>query len=311
MSNGGATGGHPPSWTPERAAAAPYSLAWCHALQRELVGVGTGAALHPALHAAYRLLRHARNAAVARRVGEGYLLVATGERLSGLTQPLREVFYPYHRVASTGGARTGGSARGTRVDREVAALINRGVIPASGALHPYADRMLRFLHRHRLQPCAAQFIIYDTRLGIATEVDLVCVDLDAPASASRSNVVLVECKTGFDRNYEAVMGRFCSPFVERTMLTQISMTHRNAHQLQALAQFVIARVNYGPLVQRAAVLVLSEGENALYAISAELMAVRYDVYRNLEMRASHSPEDVQRRGAAAAAREARARALFT
>ena len=310
MSTAGYAGGTPAPWSPERASRAEFSYAWCHELRRELVGVGTGGALHPALHAAYRLLRHDNNRAVRRLVG-GYTVVGTGQRLDGLTQPLRDIFYPYHRVISTGGSRTGGSARGTQADHEVARLVNDGQMPAGGALHPYAERMLRFLHRHGLQPCAAQFLIYDLSLGIATEVDVVCVDLSAPYRDGRPNVVIVECKTGFDKNYEAVSGRFCSPFVKDSGLTAIKMSYRTAHQLQALAQFVMLRVNYGPLVLRAVVLVLSATENSLYRVCPELEAVKFDVYSNLHQRVASTPEEVQRLGAAAAARAARMRSFFT
>jgi hypothetical protein len=301
----------PPPWTPQRAEAAPFSEGWCHALRRELVGVGTGDALHPALHAAYRLLRHPNNAAVRRRVGEGYTLVETGQHLDGLTQPLRDIFYPANRAASTGGARTGGSSRGTQVDREITALVNRGAMPASGRLHPYAHRMLDFLHRHRLQPCAAQFIVYDLRLRIATEIDIVCIDLRARYEGGRSNVVFVECKTGFDRNYEVPSGWLFSPFVDSSPLTRIQMSHRAAHQLQALVQYMMGHLNYDRLVLRAVVLVLSESENRLFSVARDLDDCKYDVYQNLRLRLTHGAEEVHRRGAAAAAREARARAFFS
>jgi hypothetical protein len=281
----------------------PTNLRWFAELATSLRGVGTAPTLPAKLATAYRLLNHPRNAAVKRRVG-GYIEVASGRRLDGLTKPLRDVFHPYHRVVSTGGAKTGGAARGTQADREIADLVNHGRIPESGHFSPYAVRILAFLRQHDLQPCASQFIVYDTDLRIATEIDLVCVD-------NGGRVVFVECKTGFDRNYEVSAGRLCSPFVENSALTAIEMTHRNAHQLQALAQFIIARRGHGDLVHRAVVAVFSATENSLYRISPELEAVRYDVFRNLRARVDAGEGAVRRKGAAAAAKNSYLRSLFT
>ena len=284
------------------------SFKWFTELGEKLHGVGTGPVLEPHLHNAYRLLHHPRNASVCR--SGGYMLVGTGQRLDGLTDPLRDTFYPRRRVVSTGGAKTGGSARGTTADREIAGLVNKAQMPKSGAFSPYALRILHFIRRHGLQPFAAQFIVYDTDLRIATEIDLVCIDTMGSAAAE-GRIVFVECKTGFDRNYDLQTGRFASPFVRDSRLTLIPMTYRNAHQLQALAQFIIARKNYGNLVHRAVVAVFTSSEDALYKISPEIEAVRYDVFCNLRARLASSEDETQRRGAAAAAKDSVMKSLFT
>lgn len=283
---------------------------WYSDLGQRLRGTGTEPTIPPQFVEAYRVLNHPRNAFVARRPFAGYELVRDGtrERLDGLTKPLQDVFYPGHRVISTGGAATGGSTRGTVADKEVADLVNKGTLPADGSFSPYALRILRFLWRHNLQPCAAQFLVYDERIRIATEIDLVCVDLRVPAG--RRNVVFIECKTGFERNYEKPDGRFCSPYVPDSAISAITKNYRNTHQLQALVQLIMARLAYPALVRDVFVLVMRSGEDVLYPISRELRAVRYHVYTNLALRLAAGADETQRRGVEATAAADRIRALF-
>ena len=281
---------------------------WFYALNFLFNNTICSSRLEPKYLRAYQLLHHPRNKQVRKQPWMGYIIVDSKKRLEGLTKPLKAVFYPYQKCASTGGARTGGSARGNMADREIAALVNHGTIPANG-FSKYTIRILEYLRRLQLQPFASQFIVYDDNIGIATELDLLCVDHTAPAT---DNVVNVQVKTGFDLNYEANDGEFLSsPYVANSKLARIHKNHRNCHQLQNLVEHMIVQLNYNRLLRESVVMVFSEEVSSLYRIGKDLMDAKMDIYQNLYKRQFDSDMQLQIKGITAGAAAKKAKKLFT
>lgn len=235
-------------------------------------------------HSAHRLVHHQRNGAIRRRPFAGYILQEgdSSARLEGITKPIQAVFYPYHKSASTGGSKTGGASRGNLTDREIQMLVNEGRMPDNGeSFSKYTEMVLEYLHRHKLRPFAAQFLVYDTNLRMATELDLLCVDM---ARDSHVNVVNLQVKTGFDNNYDTPGGRFLSPYVPASPLKRIQKSHRTAHALQALVEHMMVQINYNRELCDTFILVVSEDVTSLYRISEELRRLEYDIYHNLYLR---------------------------
>ena len=287
-------------------------MEWYCELNMLLARTVSEEACAPRYRNAWRLFHHTRRLLVKKQPWVGYVLTLPDgktRRLEGLTKPLKSVFYPYQQIASTGGAKTGGSARGNAVDRELAALVNHGTIPGEG-FSKYTLQVMKYLKKHGLRPFAAQFLVYDENIGIATELDLLCVD-EAVSVADANNVVNVQVKTGFDLNYEVEREHLSSPYVKDSMLKKIYMNHKNVHQLQTLAEHMIVQLNYDKLLRESVVLVFSEDVSSLYRIGHELMALKLDVYQNLYKRQQSSDADIQIAGIRAGAAAKKAHAMFT
>jgi hypothetical protein len=237
------------------------------------------------LQNAFLLMHHPRNKLVKKQPWKGYVYTKDGKKLDGLTEPLKRLFYPYHLNAVTGGAKTGGSSRGNRTDKELAGLINEGKLPISedGSFSTYTERVLAYLHKHNLQPFMAQHLVFDENLNIATELDLVCVyqKFNRP---NDKNVVNVQIKTGFDKNYEVTSGHLCSPYVCNSKITRIKKSYETTHQLQNLVEHMMVTKNYDDLLLESVVLVVSEEVTSKYRISDHIFGVKDDVYENLKQR---------------------------
>jgi len=268
------------------------------------------------LQNAYLLLHHPRNKMIRKQPWKGYVLTdhkisAVSKKMDGLTEPLKLLFYPYQKSAVTGGAKTGGSARGNTTDRELANLINNGKLPepADGSFTKYTERVLAYLHKHNLQPFSAQHLVFDEKLGIATELDLLCIyqKFDKPHD---KNVVNVQVKTGFDKNYEVSSGHLCSPYVCDSKLTRVKKSYETTHQLQTLVEHMIVEKNYDDLLLESVVLVVSEEVTSKYRISSELFAVKEDVYENLVQRLTNDETELEINNVKAAAAMKKARTLF-
>lgn len=226
------------------------------------------------MHRAYDLLRHPRNANIKKKPWAGYVM-GTNTKMSGITKPLQRLFYPYQKSATTGGAKTGGSARGNVTDSELASLINKGAMP-SERFSVYTERTLAYLYKHKLKPVAAQFLVYDERMRLATELDLVCIDLARPVT---NNVVNIQLKTGFDKNYDTACGRFLSPSKRPdSMIAKIQTSHKTKHQLQVLVEHMMVQINYDRALAKSSVIVMSEDVVSMYDVNAELYDAKYEIY---------------------------------
>jgi len=297
------------------AATKQIKMEWYYELNHLMTSTMSPVGLSPRYINAYKLFHHPRRHQIRKQPWVGYVMVTPDgktRKLDGLTKPLKEVFYPYQRSESTGGAKTGGSARGNIVDKEIADLVNHCRV--STTLSKYTVQVLTYLKKHNLQPFAAQYLVFDENLGIATELDLLCIDLSVAVSLSGAavdNVVNVQVKTGFDLNYETEKEYLSSPFVKDSAITRIYKNHKNTHQLQNLVEHMIVQLRYDRLLKESVVLVFSEEVNSLYRIGHMLMAVKADVYENLYKRQHVQPLDLQIKGMKAGAAAKKAKALFT
>lgn len=247
------------------------------------------------LRAAFHFFHHPRNKLVCKLPFKGFTLtggVGVGRsHLDGLTAQLETVFYPFSARKSTGGARSGGASRGNQVGAEIDRLVNQGLVPGGSGpssaatlagAHKYTLKTLQYLKDHQLQPFAAEMIVYDEKIGIATPIDIVCVDL--ACKDLQRNIVMVELKTGFDLNYEAADGFFHSPFVKDSLLLTTTDSHKNKHQLQALVEHMLVTKNYGDFVRETRVLVISENIHSSYGLSKHIRGLAHHVYLNLYRR---------------------------
>lgn len=269
-------------------------LGWFSAVRPQLEGAPCEAALSWDLIPAFRLLHHPRNRKI--KHGRGFVLHHEGRdiRLDGLTSQLREVFHPMPMAVSTGGAATGGSARGMEVDKEIEALVNHGKLPTSDTLLDYTVKTLQHLHKNGLQPFACQFLVYDGALGIATPLDILCINrrLTRADCVEGSNVVIVELKTGFENNnYHKSQGYMVSPAVPNSRLRELPDSQYMRHQLQLFVQFLITKYRYNRLVREARLVVISADRHSSYPLARDTMDLFADINNNLIKRKELMPVD--------------------
>ncbi len=228
---------------------------------------------------AFQLMHHPRMSMVKHIPYRGFTLGGS-VHLDGLTAQLEGLFYPSSRRMSTGGGKSGGASRGNTVSEEIDKLVNSGIMPQT--MHKYTIKTLQYLKDHQLQPFAAELIVFDERIEIATPIDIACVDL-ACADMGK-NIVMIELKTGFDNNYDAAGGFFHSPFAADSALLATTDSHRNKHQLQALVEHLIVAKNYTAAVRETRVLVISEKIHSSYGLCPHIRRLATDVYTNLRKR---------------------------
>jgi hypothetical protein len=134
-------------------------------------------------------------------------------RLYGITKILKRTFWPRFTPRAAflaAGLRSTiappptllrTQTRGSAVDAEVCAFVNRGVQPQM----PCTLRVLRALQLARLQPRRAQVPVNDERHGLRTNVDIVCTR----GESDGAHAVVVELKVGWDvaGSYDAACGR--------------------------------------------------------------------------------------------------------
>lgn len=228
---------------------------------------------------------------------------ASNRRLAGVTEPLRAAFFPHYdrrsaprttsRPGRTGGSGRGGRARGSRVDAEVAACVNRGAAPT----HPYTRIFLSALRRAGLTPLAAQVPVGDPSTCLGTAVDLVC--------ARRGALYLVELKCGWNEHaaYEAPQHR---------MACGLGDSPRNQHALQLLVTRYLFRVTFGLAASacHAAVARVSDDGVRFYPLNRRVAALEADVVRALAAHVRSERAAGRSRAAAAAVETPEARAAY-
>lgn len=211
------------------------------------------------------------------------------DTLDGLTGVMKNIFCPMELNVSTGGAKTGGSARGMQVDRELAGLINQGKFPDSDSLCAYTVKTLEYLYANDLQPLVAQPVAANRALNLATALDMVCMD-------SRGKLVGIQLKTGFENKlYHTARGYFHSPFVADSCITKMEDSHHNRHMLQVTIEHILAQVDYGNPLDRSMWLVVTSNEVKAYTLpnTKEHFYFANDVYTNLEKRHSKPMIDLE------------------
>ena len=180
----------------------------------------------------------------------------------------------------------------------------------SGGFSTYTERVLAYLHKHQLQPFAAQHLVFDENLNIATELDILCIDRKITNTPPEKNVVNIQLKTGFDKNYELKVGSFCSPYIKNSRLTSFPVTHKNIHQLQVFVEHMIVEKNYDNLLLESVVLVVSEEVTSKYRINQSLFDLEDDIYENLQQRLKNDEIELEMNNVKMAAAAKKAKNVF-
>ena len=217
--------------------------------------------------------------------------------LEGLTKQLSRVFHPAPMDVGTGGARTGGSARGCRVDNELADIINRGKMPESGTMSLYTLKTLRQLFSEGLKPFCAQVPVGSLELKLATALDVVCININirpesAPGGPIQHNVVNGQIKTGFDQNYKVARGAMHSPLTRCPSLSVMGDSHANRHTLQLISEHLIVQRGYGNPLCDSVLIVISEKTHTVIPVCKELDLVK-GVLENLKKRDEKSELELE------------------
>jgi hypothetical protein len=209
---------------------------------RQLINAASSKYVLPVFyHHAYDLLRAPMHGTTRLVPFKGFQFTPPGEsedksiHMEGITKIIDMLFHPVQLDVSTGGAMTGGSSRGCKVDDQIALLVNEGRAPDNKMLHRYTILTLKRLYQEELMPFAAQFAVSMPSAGIATAADILCINKDGL-------VCNVQLKTGFERDYNTpskIGMRMHSPHVPCLKLTEMIDSHKNRHRLQLIVEHAI------------------------------------------------------------------------
>jgi hypothetical protein len=253
-------------------------------------------ALTPLYHRAYDFLRghNAVGANVALIPSRGGFVSAVGAKVyDGLTSQLARVFHPMRMDIATGGARTGGAARGCNVDAQLADLINHAQFPSGGAggFHMYTLKALWQLRESNLKPFCAQVAVCLPELNIATALDMVCIN-------SAGLLVNVQLKTMGDRNYEVCMPgvRMLSPYMSEaplsTALTRMGDSHANRHKVQLVAEHLIVQMGYGNPLADSMLMIITESAHRVVSVDRDT-DLHVAIHRNLKARLNNDALELE------------------
>jgi len=215
-------------------------------------------------------------------------------KFDGLTNELKRVFHPYtETIISTGGMATGGSSRGNKVDAELAALINEGKLPEDQSIMKYSLKTAREFKKNHLLPFMAQVPVGDKRSRIATALDYLCIDIsvDVDAPNYNSNIVNVQVKTGFDKNYHKSTDFMQSPFEKNERIMATEFNYANQHDFQVKIEHIITQLNYGSMLAYSMIMVISEHAHMSYRLgnSPKDIELAIALYRELLRRYEKHP----------------------
>lgn len=152
--------------------------------------------------------------------GTSYTVKASGHKLRGVVPTLKSIFFKNWsiKLVQADGRRKGtrhGQALGARVDRELTEHINKApdARPPASTLHRYTQAALEALHRHNLEPIAAQVTCGSSKLHVGTAADILCSTGSsagfgaAPCPETGApGLVVVEVKCGFDSYLDHAQG---------------------------------------------------------------------------------------------------------
>lgn len=223
--------------------------------RRDLIATRNISEIEPRYKAAFAFIHHpnmscymVRNRAFVRKVD--------GALMNGITEQIKRIIHPYDLNIATGGAKTGGSARGRLVDKQLADLINHGIYPEKNKFHKYTLKVMEYLLDNDLIPVASQVLVACDTLMLGTPLDLICVD--GRMEDFDNNLVNIQLKTGFDKNYEKANGKMMSPFFSSPILMELDDSYFNRHMIQNMIEHWIVNMNYDKALGRSQVLVVSE-----------------------------------------------------
>lgn len=270
---------------------------WFTCARKHVNGAGALVNVEPKYRSAFYILNHPRGKEITR--GRGFQVYVDGkkERFDGLTSQLSSMFHPCERTLSTGGQKTGGARRGCLVDKEIENLVNHGRLPESGTLHIYTVKTLQHLYKHNLQPFACQVPVYDKALKIATDLDILCIDLSAPVNKDEvvpNNVINIQLKTGFENNnYSVPFGYFVSPLIKTSALRGISDSYHTRHQLQLLLETTMLKQLFPRCIRGSRILVISSSRHSSYPLDQIILGLYSDIHATLLARRDIPPWQVK------------------
>jgi hypothetical protein len=185
---------------------------------------------------------------------------------TGLTDEIKRVFYSNALNVCTGGARTGGAARGSEVDRELAQIINEGLAPPD--LNAYTVKVLEYLAERRYKPFLCQALVKCPDIGILTRLDILCVDMNVANYARRSNLVNIQLKTtGTRESFEVGLSYMTSPVLSSTHVERLRDSYLDRALVQCVIEHYIVQETYAydrgqPLARTIVLGVFSNREQA-------------------------------------------------
>ena len=179
-------------------------------------------------------------------------------RMKGIVELLSETFYPKYKylkskksvddksptkkrkikqkglsVKKFPKSKWAGQRRGSRVDKEIAHIINGGFVPNP---HEYTERALSALQACNLRPVKAQVVVYHAEAKLASAIDIFCQDVDGAYA-------VVELKCSSDSKYthscfpmKGVMAGHCDSLLEQ-------------HALQAAVTALLFENTYGSAIK--------------------------------------------------------------
>jgi hypothetical protein len=203
-------------------------------------------------------------------------------RLQGLTNRLRQRFYPDYRAPQKKHGHGSSTAAGSAVHRQLEHLVN---CKREGTCHCGLQKVtkknptrtyqepprksertevaLRVLASHGLEPVASEVPLAHLRSRLGTSVDLLCLvkplpsvlpKVEPPSPQEPPATVLVSLKTGYAKGYNVCrkQQRLGTP------LDDVPSTPRNHHQLQVMCEGLLMEREYGAAPDASFVLYLGK-----------------------------------------------------
>jgi len=181
---------------------------------------------------------------------------AGGVAVRGITRPLKEVFYPHHRVVRR---RRGNSsaAIGTRVHKEVEDLTNGNEVKRK---HRYTVQIEHYLAKNSLYPVASEAPILSFKGRYLTHADLICVFV-RPVDGVKE-IVVISLKTGYNNGIKNSKN-----FCRGDPCRRLPNSYATHHALQLACEVHTMRYEYHIAVSRAYILYVGFGPQKKTAVA--------------------------------------------
>ena len=163
--------------------------------------------------------------------------------IPGITTTLAEAFWPNYKYCRTRySGNTGvksssdGLRRGIMVHEQLEQYSNRPLDQFkrdNPKLHPFTSAIIIFLREFNLTPLRSEVIIFDSEMGIATKIDMICLD-------KNMNMIGIEYKTGMDHYILRGNGKMNGPLEGK-----LSNCPLNQAFFQIFLSSVILKYRYG------------------------------------------------------------------
>lgn len=180
---------------------------------------------------------------------------AGGVAVRGITRPLKEVFYPHHRVVRRKRGNSSASI-GTRVHKEIEDLTNGLEVKRK---HRYTLAIEHYLAKHELCPVASEAPLLSFKGRYLTHVDLICTYI-RPIDKVKE-LVVVSLKTGYNDGVKNSRN-FC-----RGVCKTLPNSFATHHALQLACEVYTMRYEYHIPVSRAIILYVGFGRKKKTAVS--------------------------------------------